>query len=159
VPDVRVYLNRQELGRTDAAGEVFVPRVVSYVENHLSIDDRDVPIERMLVDKDRLLVPGARRGDVVTFSAPQVRAVTGIVQVRRGGRDVPLELTVFALDTPAGPLDVPVGRGGEFYVENLAPGAYRAHLAGTPPCDFTVTIPDTHEAFTRLDPIVACARP
>ena len=48
IPNVRVYLNQQESGRTDSRGRVFLPRVVSYVENNVGIDDRDVPIEHAI---------------------------------------------------------------------------------------------------------------
>lgn len=158
--DIRVYLNRQEIGRTGPAGELFVPRVVSYVENHLAIDDRDVPIDHSLGEKGRVLVPSAGRGDVVAFHAPAVRGISGVLRVRRAGREEPLELTVFVVEAPGGPVEVPVGRGGDFYVENLPTGTYPARLeAAGHACTFAVTIPESHDAFIRLAPIVACTLP
>ena len=75
----------------------------------------------------------------------------------RGGHEEPLELTVITLAGEAGAIEVPVGRGGEFYVENVPAGRYAARvIAGGQPCTFTITIPDTDEPFIRLAPIVAC---
>ena len=156
VGNVRVYLNRQELGRTDAAGEVFVPRVVSYVENHLAVDDRDIPIDRALDNKDRLLVPPSGRGDLVRFAAPPLRAVSGVLRLRRGDRDVPAELVLLILHGARGDYEMPVGRGGEFYVENLPAGRYRSRLEGATPCDFAFDVPESPEPFQRLELALAC---
>lgn len=159
VENVRVYLNRQELGRTNAGGEVFVPRVVSYVENHLAVDDRDIPIDRALDNKDRVLVPPAGRGDLVRFSAPPIRAVSGVLHLRRAGRDVPVELVLLTLHGPRGDFEMPVGRGGEFYVENLPAGRYRSRLEGATPCDFAFDVPDSPDPFVRLELAVPCDAP
>ena len=158
IEGVRVRLNQQEIGRTGARGEVFIPRVVAYVENHVAIDDRDVPIDRALAEKTRMLVPSIGRGDVVSFAAPPIRAVSGVLRVSRGGVEAPVELTVFTVQARGGPVDVPVGRGGEFYAENLPAGRYAARLdVDGQGCEFTINIPESDEPFVRLPPLVACS--
>ena len=62
---VRVYLNQQETGRTGPDGTLLLPRVISYVQNNIGIDDRDVPIENSLEEKSRMLVPYSHSGSVV----------------------------------------------------------------------------------------------
>jgi outer membrane usher protein len=160
VAGVRVYLNQQESGRTDASGRVFLPRVVSYVENHVGIDDRDVPIERALDVKGLTLVPFSRSGTVLTFQAPQTRAITGTLTYRRGGRVLPLELVLVTIDVGGKAIEVPTGRGGEFYFENVPAGDYpaRVQVPGRD-CAFTLSIPGSDETLVRLPEVSACDVP
>lgn len=160
LPGVRVYLNQQESGRTDAAGRVFLPRVVSYVENHVGIDDRDVPIEHALESKGRTLVPYSRSGTVLTFEAPLTRAMAGTLSYRRAGRSLPAEFVMIVLTVQGRPLEVPTGRGGDYYFENVAPGDYpaRVEIAGHP-CRFTLHVPRSDETLVRLPDVSACDVP
>ena len=160
IPNVRVYLNQQESGRTDAAGRAFLPRVVSYVENHVGIDDRDVPIEHALEEKGRTLVPYSRSGTVVTFKAPLTRAISGTLAWRRAGRPAPAEFVMIVLAVDGRELEVPTGRGGEFYFENVPAGDYPAHveIAGRA-CAFTLHVPRSDETLVRIPAVLACDVP
>jgi outer membrane usher protein FimD/PapC len=52
----------------------------------------------------------------------------------------------------------PTGKGGEFYLENVPPGTYRA-LAEIPgkSCSFDLTVPETDEMIVDLG-VLACER-
>ncbi len=154
---VRVYLNEQLMGRTGRNGELFLPRLVSSIVNSISIDDRDLPIERSLDRRVASTVPWPRSGVLVTFEAPLRRSVAGVMRYRPGAEWKPLEYVLVRVATPKGDVEVPTGRGGEFYVENLPPGDYAATVEADPRrCTFTLRIPASEEPDLKLPDVQTC---
>ena len=148
VAGVRGYLNNQEVGRTDARGDLLVPDLVANYGNRLSIADEDLPIDYRVGRREELLAPADRAGAIATFDIARVRTVTGSVVMEMGGQAlVPAygQLTVHV-----GPTDVvsPLGRWGEFYFENLAPGRYAAVAEAEPgSCRLEIEVPAEGSAF------------
>jgi outer membrane usher protein len=148
VAGVRGYLNNQEVGRTDARGDLLVPQLVPNYGNRLSIADEDLPIDYRVGGREMLLAPPDRGGAIASFDISRVRTVTGgVVMDMAGTLVVPAygQITV-----RVGLTDVvsPLGRGGEFYFENLAPGRYSATVegeAGT--CPVEIDVPTDGTAF------------
>lgn len=157
IPGVRVYLNQQEMGRTDGSGNVFLPRLISYVQNHISVDDRDVPIDRTIEEKGRDIVPFARAGTLVSFKMPVTRSFSGNLRYRSGTRIVPAEFVLVTLKLGGKVVEFPTGRDGAFYFENVPPGRHVAtvQLPGET-CDVAIEIPATEEPVTQLPDVVAC---
>ena len=80
-PGVRVYAENREIGRTNAAGELIVPRLLPYLRNALRIEQSDLPLDAEFEVLDRAAVPFARSGVVVDFDVkPSRGAVVTIVQ-------------------------------------------------------------------------------
>lgn len=152
---VRVYQNNQEIGRTDASGAVFVPRLSSYFDNQIRIDDRDIPIEYALQTTTLLVSPPLRSGTALTFDARRIQAIVGRMQVRANGITRALDYGELTLAGDAGTFRGPVGRGGEIYLENVPPGEYRAavELEGRT-CRARITIPASDEIILRLGDVV-----
>ncbi|HET7401769.1 MAG TPA: fimbria/pilus outer membrane usher protein [Usitatibacter sp.] len=157
---VRVYLNRQEVGRTDASGRVFLPRLVSYVENYLSIEDKDVPIEYAIQDPARTVVPYFRSANLTVFRVEKVRAITGTLKYTRAGRETTAAGVLFTLDVGGKPMEVPTASNGEFYFENVPAGSYAGSvdIEGTP-CHFKLTIPPGEEPVVSIHDVQACSLP
>jgi len=148
---VRVYLNHQEIGRTDASGEVFLPNLGSYYENQVSIDDKDIPIEYSLSEVVRYVSPPLRSGSVIPFEARKFQAVSGTLSIRRDGEEVPAEYFEVRIHADGEKIVFPTGKGGEFYLENAAPGRYRGTvLVPERPCAFELTIPRSEEMLIEL---------
>lgn len=157
---VRVYLNQQEMGRTDGSGTLFLPRLVSWVENHVAIDERDVPIDRSIEEKSRGLVPYARSGSVLAFKAPLLRSLSGSLKLWRDGMLVPLEFVLVSVLVQGKMVEMPTGREGDFYIENLPPGDYPASVeVQGRTCRFTLSIPHSDEANFRLPEATICNVP
>ncbi len=72
-PDVRVYSENQEIGRTDAAGELVVPRLLPYQKNTVRIEQGDLPFDAEFDVLARDAVPYARSGVVVEFAVRPAR--------------------------------------------------------------------------------------
>lgn len=157
---VRVYLNSQTLGKTDAAGRLFLPRLVSYVENHVGIEDKDIPINYALASRNQVIVPQPSSGYVLLFKIRKVMAVSGTLRYRRAGRGIALNSVFFTVDVNGKPLELATGSNGDFYFENVPAGAYPAHLEiEGRPCRFTLSIPESDEPVVNLPHVQTCDIP
>jgi outer membrane usher protein len=116
LPEVKVYRNGEEVGRTDANGLVLIPGLSSYYDNRLSIDDTDIPIDHRISQIEYYLSPPARSGSCVDFAVVRSQPITGHFYLQRGGELLPVEYREVELQNAAGQsLTIPTGRGGEFY--------------------------------------------
>lgn len=145
VPDVagvRGSLNNQEVGRTDSRGTLLVPNLLPYYGNRLSIADQDIPIDYSIATTERLVGPPVRGGSVVTFPARRVQAFMGRVEVEIQGRTVTPAYGQLTVTAEGQAYESPIGRDGEFYLENLPRGRYPAvidHKEAV--CRFTLETP------------------
>jgi outer membrane usher protein len=155
LPGVRVYQNGQLAGRTNALGKVFLPELASYLDNQISIENRDIPMEYSVPALTKSVSPPFRSGSVITFEAARIQGVTGIISARVGETPVPLEFAVFSLEVGGQPREYATGKGGEFYIENLPPGRHSgtATPAGRP-CRFVLDVPVTNEFIAEIPPVV-----
>lgn len=152
---VRVYQNGQEVGRTDASGKVFVPGMGSYYENQVSIDDRDIPIDYSIAQVVKYISPPLRSGSVVRFETKKIRAITGSLDVLLDGEPRPLEFHEVRMTVDGRDMTFPTGKGGEFYLEDVGAGSYRAmavHRGRT--CGVDLAIPATDEVIVDLGRLV-----
>jgi outer membrane usher protein len=146
VEGVRVYSNNQEIGRTDRDGRVIVPRVGSFYETQISIEERDVPLDYSLGELRRVIAPPYRSGSLVTFDVRRLRAVEGRI---RGAENATVMLE------RAGVRQLfETGRDGVYYVEDLAAGEYDAHVDGLA-CRFKLVVPPSDRPIVSL-PEVSC---
>ena len=81
IEGVRVYHNGEEVGRTDAAGEAFVPGVSAFLNNLIAIDDKDVPMEYTLQTVTQTIAPAFRSGTLVEFGVRRSLGVVGRLQL------------------------------------------------------------------------------
>lgn len=142
VKGVRTYLSNQEIGRTNARGDILVPNMLPYYANRLSIADQDVPVGHEVPLREQAVAPPYRGGAVVTFKADKVAAATGVVSVVQDGQPLVPEYGDLVVEKESGPDVSPIGRGGRFYFERVPPGRYpatvRYHGAS---CGFTLVVP------------------
>jgi outer membrane usher protein FimD/PapC len=157
VPGVRVYANNQRIGTTDASGTVFVPRLASYFENPLAIEDRDLPLN-YIVPKARFVIsPALRSGVLVDFRARAVNAIAGRLAVRREGAARPFGDARGALIVEGERREVLTARDGSFYLEQVPPGSYAGEASRERVlCRFRLEVKPSDEVVTDLGE-VACA--
>lgn len=152
VKDVRVYASNVLVGRTNDRGDLLVPNLLPYYGNRLSIDDRDVPLNYEVLGVEQTIAPPYRGGAFVEFPVRQIRTVTGSVAVRDNKKieAVPAfgQLTL----TGNGEAYVsPIGRGGEFYFENIPAGTYNANIEYRDgACQFRLAVPPGGDAVVKL---------
>lgn len=161
IAGVRVLVNDQPMGMTDSKGKVFVPTLSPYVDSEVSIAASTVPIDYSLTTTRKKISPSLRSGALIEFDLTRVQAFTGTLTFQqRPGAVKPLEFQEVTLATPSGPIRFQTGNGGQFYLENLKPGAYPARsLANGNACDFTLVIPQSDETFVELPPALCTPQP
>jgi len=146
-----VYLNNQEIGRTDEKGRVFIPNLGSYYENQVSIGDRDIPIDYSLSEVAKFVSPPLRSGSVIPFEVRKFQAVTGTLHVQSGEKVSPGEYLEVMMGVGEREISFPTGKGGEFYLENIPPGSHRASVRiPDRPCSFDLVVPESDEMIVDL---------
>lgn len=153
---VRVYLNNQEIGRTDASGKILIPALGSYLENSISINDKDIPIDYQISDVLRYVSPPFRSGSYIEFTATKVQGIVGYLKIKIEEAIRPVEYREVTLMVEGKGLLFPTGKGGEFYLENIKPGRYRGefkYLEKT--YSFDIIIPESDEVIVDLGEVIA----
>lgn len=148
---VKVYRSNQWVGTTDARGTVLVPNLISYYDNKISIDDRDIPIDYTVPQVERYVTLPYRGGGIVKFAATKLKSFSGRFFFMAKGRKQSADFAGLEIKIGEKTIETVVGRGGEFYLENLPAGRFpaRAFLNGKE-CAFDLTIPDSDASTIDL---------
>ncbi|MHB8109710.1 MAG: fimbria/pilus outer membrane usher protein [Syntrophorhabdaceae bacterium] len=123
---IEVLQNNQVVGKTNGAGKVLIPSMNSFSDNYLSINDKTLPLNYTAHYINREVSPPFRSGSVIPFEVTKIQGITGTLNVRTKDAVLPVEFEEIRVSQNGRPLTVPTGRGGEFYLENMAPGKYPA---------------------------------
>ncbi|MFT5644625.1 MAG: outer membrane usher protein [Janthinobacterium sp.] len=116
IEGVAVRRNYQVVAVTDARGMAFVPGLLSWQKNNISIDMLDLPLDVEVTSSSADLTPFSRSGMVLDFGAKRSRQAL-LVLHRTGGAPVPIGARVRLL--PGGPEFI-AGRRGEVWLTGLA---------------------------------------
>jgi outer membrane usher protein len=114
--NVRVTLNNQNVGRTNAKGNLFVAKLRPYEVNALAIEQEDLPVGAEIVTLKLDATPFLKSGVLVRFEVKQSQNAT-LKLVDETGNSIPAGATVTLL---ANGESFPVGDGGEVYLTGLA---------------------------------------
>jgi outer membrane usher protein len=151
VGGVRGFSNNQEVGLSNSGGNLFVPNLLPYYGNKLGISDKDIPLNYKVDATERTIGPPFRGGAVVSFPVQRIQRILGQITLDDGvSATVPAygELSLIA----NGKLfESPIGRQGEFYLENLPAGRYSAkieHKEGS--CTFALEVPELDQSEIKL---------
>ncbi len=151
VSGVRGYLNNQEIGRTDARGDLLVPTLLPYYGNRLGVAAEDLPLDYEIATTEQIVAPPLRGGAVVTFPAQRLRAVTGRILVVLAGQTVVPAYGELSVTAEGRQLQSPLGREGEFYLENVPAGRHPAAITyGKTMCSFLLEVPADAPSLSEL---------
>ena len=151
VAGVPGYFSNQEVGHTDARGDLVVPNLLSYYGNRIGIGAADVPLEYSIDTTEKIIAPPFRGGALVTFPVQRVQSFTGTLVVDVSEKSVVPAYGQLTVTAESKPVVSPLGKNGEFYLENLAAGKYPAgveYTGGT--CRFTLEVPVADAPFVNL---------
>jgi outer membrane usher protein len=117
VPHVHVLQENRPVGRTNSSGQLLVPDMRSFEQNHLRIDPNDIPPDATLTTDTRVVRPQDRSGAVVKYPIKFNHAAL-LQMVDEAGVALPIGSVATLRATGA---VFPVGYDGDAYVEELSP--------------------------------------
>lgn len=154
---VRVYHSSELIGRTDARGRIFLPNLGSYLQNRIAVDDRDIPIEHQIAQKEMLVSPALRSGARVRFDITRNQTLTGRLLLHHAGRVQPAAYSDVSVNLGGRAVSFPTGAAGEFYIDGLKPGRHTARLQLRElRCEFELMVPESLEMLLDLGEVHAC---
>lgn len=158
VPGVRAYASNQEVGRTDARGNLLVPNLLSYYGNVLNISDQDIPLNHSVGAVRKTIAPPYRGGALVLFPVARVQSVAGTVRLIVDGVAIAPAYAQLRLTAGAQTFESPVGANGEFYLENVPAGRHEAVLDYQDiSCNLAIDMPASEAAVINLGTITCTA--
>lgn len=116
IQNARIYVDNQFSTRTDSDGYALLPRLRPYVQNHVSVEQQDLPLDSRVDQLIARPVPAWRSGVMVNFAIKKARAATLRI-VDEQGIEIPAGASVSVL---GGAEMFAVGREGVAYVEGLS---------------------------------------
>ncbi len=151
IKDVKVKLNHQEAGKTNGKGETVIPYLRSNIDNYLSIDDKNIPINYTIKSVGRWVNPPTRGGAFIPFEVVKTQAFSGKLRIREKGVSIPLENVIIKLKVRDRTEEIPVTKEGEFYFENIPPGKYEAEFSYRGhPARFVLKIPESEKFLVDM---------
>lgn len=154
LPNVGVNVNNQEYGKTNKKGFAVVPSLNAYRDNHISINDADIPVNYRLDELDKYVSPYPHSGATVNFSALRLQGFTGKIFINENKERRPAVYASLKLIKGETIIESVVGKGGEFYMENLSQGQTQASLwLDGKVCDFIMAVPSSKEMMVDMGEI------
>ena len=151
VAGVRGFSSNQDIGYTNAQGNLFVPNLLPYYGNRLSISDKDVPLNYTIAATEKLVAPPFRGGAVVSFPISKVQRISGKVLLEEHGASLTPAYGQLRVRGNGSQSESPIGKLGEFYLENLGAGRFPAAVDyKNRLCDFNLDIPTSDELEINL---------
>jgi outer membrane usher protein len=156
---IDVYLNGQDMGKTNKSGKLVVPNVIPNYDNRINIAEQNTAMNTEITTEHEFIAPGVRSGAIVAYGVKKVFAFTGKLVVRKDGKDLSPALGAFDLVKGSSRATSDLGDHAEFYFENVAAGEYVGtvrYTEGT--CIFNVTIPRASKLITDLGTLTCVQR-
>jgi outer membrane usher protein len=151
VSGVRGFSNNQEVGFSNSGGNLFVPNLLPYYGNKLGISDKDIPLNYTIDATEKIVAPPFRGGAVVSFPVQRIQRILGQINLDDGVSTTVPAYGQLSLNANGKLFESPIGRQGEFYLENLPAGRYSAkveHKEGS--CTFALNIPESDQSEIKL---------
>lgn len=154
-PGVRVYLDNQEIGRTDERGRLFVARLRPYQVNRLAIEQSDLPMSAEVMSLKLDASPFMKSGVVVRFGVRESRG--GLAKlVDENGDDLPPGSVITNVATGE---QHPVADGGMAFLTDLsANNRFRVSSQGKA-CTIEFGFQPSDDPQPRIGPFTCRLRP
>jgi outer membrane usher protein len=160
LPDVHVTVDNAPIGATNRRGSLLIPTLLPYYGNTVAIATEDVPVDRMMEATTRLAAPPLHGGALIAFHAPVIRAIRGTIQLTATETPAVVGAGLLSLTVTDQTYESPLGRQGEFYLENVPPGDHIARVdLPNGVCRVRLHVPLTAEVLTNLGELPCVPEP
>ena len=155
IAGAKVYHSNEAVAVTNGQGRALVPGLISYLNNKLSYEAADIPINYELKGLEKYVTPAYRSGSVVRFEVTKTQAFEGRLFLLTKGEKTAAESALLELNVEGRIIEAVVGRRGEFYLENLKPGRYPAKVTFQDKhCSFELIVPESKDMIVTLGDII-----
>lgn len=148
--DVSVLLNNQPVAQTNEGGVAWVPGLLDYQDNVLTIDVLDLPLEAKVTTDKVVIAPYFRSAAVATFDVKPSRGAL-LRLILDDGEPMPVGSTVLIDGAEE---RFPVALRGEVYVTGLEQHAQLLAFWRNQSCAFEVDLTGVTGPIPRVGPIV-----
>jgi outer membrane usher protein len=149
-PGVRVYVENQLVGRTDANGRVLLPDMRPYQDNLVRIEQADLPLDAQISTVEMKAVPYLNSGTVLRFPVVHPHGALIVVHLENGELLPPGALVQIVGHDEA----FPSALHGEVYVSNLEENNVLRATWGDRTCEISVPFKATDDPLPKLGPYV-----
>lgn len=149
VPDyanVRVYAENQLVATTNASGNALVPMLRPYQENHIRIEQADLPLDAQIDTLTINAKPYFRSGFLLNFPVRRSRGATMTI-VLDNGQPLPAGAVVQIVGQDE---KFPVALKGNVYITGLAPDNRLRVIWRGQSCELEVSFPETEDPLPDL---------
>jgi outer membrane usher protein len=149
---IPIYLENQEVARTDRHGNAIVSNLQSYQRNHIRIDPLSLPIDASVEQMEKTVIPRFKGGVIVDFAVQRVRGATLILRLKNGEL-LPAWSTV---EVNGLERQYVSGKRGEVYVEFLKQkdNHVNVSLQDGRLCELRVDLPEDATLIPYLDNLI-----
>jgi outer membrane usher protein len=145
-PNVHVYAENQLVATTNAWGNALVPALRPYQENHIRIEQADLPLDAQIDALSINAAPYFRSGFLLKFPVRRSRGAT-LKIILDNGQSLPAGATVQIIGRDE---EFPVALQGNVYITGLAPDNHLRVLWHELSCELEVSFPETEEPLPDL---------
>nr|WP_314898990.1 fimbria/pilus outer membrane usher protein [uncultured Deefgea sp.] len=143
-PDVSILQNGNPVGKTDASGRVFIPDLANNSWHQISLTQEEIPLNYRLPELRQDLLTGYHDGQIVSFTAQSISAVSGRLLDQNGQA---LANRNIQIETNSSTLELQTTLDGDFYTEDLTPGQYTFRSDS---CTGLITVPSSTEIVNEI---------
>ncbi|MBL4775451.1 MAG: fimbrial biogenesis outer membrane usher protein [Mariprofundus sp.] len=156
MPGIGVRFNNQDVGVTDASGELVVPNLNAYADNHIDLNIESLPLGYNIDSSTKTVTTSFRSGGVVEFNIVKMQVLEGMAFYRIKGEKISAQYSGFELVKQGEePVQAIIGYGGVLYMENIQPGQYDARIFNeTKNCHFKLSVPEVDDFIVDLGDVV-----
>jgi len=138
-PDVRVYLENQEVGRSDRHGMIVLPSLRPYEVNRVRLEPNDLPLGAVVKSIELEVIPVYRSGSIARFNVGNARSVRFRARMSDG-----TPLAEGSIGRVAGRKDILfIGLDGTGYLAELVKPIDVDMQLVTGPCRLSIPFPAT----------------
>lgn len=139
IPNVAVDIDGRPVGRTDGSGELVVPQLIGGLANTIQLHDDDLPLSTRFDRTKEVVTPIGRSGLLIDFPYRHLHAWRGHIAFAAGSTSKAPVNGALTIGSGASAVEADLSPTGAFYLDDLAPGTYTAHVnADNGACDLTI---------------------
>ncbi len=160
VAGVASTLSHQDMGQTDARGDLLIPNLQSYYGNQIGINDKDIGLDYAVESTERIVAPSYRGGAIIDFPVHRLQAQQGRLVIVAAGKETVPAYGELIVQVAGKSVSSPIDGQGLFYLESLPPGSYTALIAFEgETCRLTLAIPRASGRDVDLGKLACRAAP